>query len=71
MLANTNNSSGIGTKTVKTVNVMYPTHGKLNVLRKVVGTILDEGTGPNGPYMTVQQDDGKIRRLSLKKVVVL
>ena len=51
------------------VNCYYPTHGKLNVLRKVQGKIIDRGHGPNGEYITVQENDGKIRRLSLNKVV--
>lgn len=53
------------------VNVHYPTHGRLNVLRRVKGKIIDKGNGPNGPYWTIKQDDGQIRRLSLKKIVSL
>jgi len=48
---------------------MYPTHGKLNVLRHVIGEIVKVGTGPNGDFITVQESEEKIRCLSVKKIV--
>jgi len=51
------------------VNFMYPTHGTGNVLRRVIGKVVLKGIGPNGPFLTVLENDGKIRSLSTKKIV--
>lgn len=51
------------------VSCLYPTHGRLNVLRDVVGEIVKVGRGPRGPYITVQESNGQIRCLSLSKIV--
>jgi hypothetical protein len=51
------------------VNFLYPTHGKMNVLRRVCGVVLEKGVGPNGPYLTIQESNGKIRSMSTKKIV--
>lgn len=48
---------------------MYPVHGTMNILRNVNGEIIDKGRGPNGPFIVVQEDEGKIRSLSTKKIV--
>ena len=53
----------------RTVSVLYPVHGSRNVLRRVVGVKLRSFTGPNGRGITVQQKNGEIRSLSLRKVV--
>ena len=47
----------------------YPVGGKKNVLRKFSGTKLASFTGPNGRGITVQEDNGKIRSLSISKCV--
>jgi|TARA_B100002052_G_scaffold295823_1_gene323064 hypothetical protein len=52
------------------VDFMYPVHGKMNVLRRIVGNVVDKGIGPNGPYLTVKEMSGQIRSLSTKKIVV-
>ena len=49
--------------------VLYPAHGRKNVLRRVEGVKLASYTGPNGKGITVRESDGKIRSLSLSKVV--
>ena len=51
------------------VNVYYPTHGRLNVLRKVNGEVIATGNGPKGPFVTVQEANGEIRSLSYHKIV--
>lgn len=51
------------------INVLYPQGGNKNVLRTVSGTKLRSGTGPNGKFITVQEDNGQIRSLTLSKVV--
>ena len=51
------------------INVLYPQGGNKNVLRAVSGTKLRSGTGPNGKFITVQEDNGQIRSLTLSKVV--
>lgn len=51
------------------INVLYPQGGNKNVLRSVNGIKLRSGTGPNGKFITVQETDGKIRSLTLSKVV--
>ncbi|MEL0098752.1 MAG: hypothetical protein VW907_04280 [Opitutae bacterium] len=51
------------------VDFLYPVHGTMNVLRRVVGSVVDKGVGPNGPYLTVQELSGQIRSLSTKKIV--
>jgi len=52
------------------INVLYPQGGNKNVLRTVSGTKLRSGTGPNGKFITVQEDNGQIRSLTLSKVVL-
>jgi hypothetical protein len=51
------------------INVLYPQGGNKNVLRTVSGTKIRSGTGPNGKFITVQEDNGQIRSLTLSKVV--
>ncbi len=50
------------------IEVRYPARGTSNVYRNVKGVKLRSGTGPNGKFITVQEDNGKIRSLSLNKV---
>ena len=52
------------------VELYYPTHGKLNVLRKVKGVKVKSYVGPNGNGITVQEDNGNYRCLTLKKCVI-
>jgi hypothetical protein len=52
-----------------TVDFRYPTHGQLNVLRNVRGKVVNKGDGPAGPFLTVEEDSGKIRSFSTKKIV--
>ena len=51
------------------INVLYPSGGNRNVLRKVEGVKLASFTGPGGRGITVQESDGKIRSLSVGKIV--
>ena len=51
------------------INVLYPQNGNKNVLRSVNGVKLRSGTGPNGKFITVQENNGQIRSLTLSKVV--
>ena len=53
----------------RTVSVLYPVHGTKNVLRRVVGVKVRSFTGPNGRGITVQQTNGLIRSLSLRKCI--
>ena len=53
------------------VNVLYPKGGNSNILRRVQGVKLRSFTGPGGRGITVQENDGKIRSLSIAKCVVL
>ena len=53
----------------QTFTGMYPVHGTMNILRNVTGEIIEKGRGPNGPFIVVQEDEGKIRSLSTKKIV--
>jgi hypothetical protein len=52
------------------ISCLYPVGGSSNVLRRVEGVKLASFTGPGGRGITVQESDGKIRSLSMKKVVV-
>lgn len=52
------------------VHVFYPTHGRSNVLRRVKGVKLRSYDGPSGKGITVQEENGNIRSLTLKKCVV-
>ena len=58
-------------RTGSSVNFMYPKHGTRNVLCRVGGVVDSKGSGPNGPYLTVQSLDGKIRSFSTKKIVYM
>jgi hypothetical protein len=51
------------------IECLYPHNGNSNVLRSVKGVKLRSFTGPGGKGITVQEDSGQIRSLSLKKVV--
>ena len=51
------------------IHVLYPTGGNKNVLRTVSGTKVASGTGPSGRFITVQEDNGQIRSLSVSKCV--
>lgn len=51
------------------INVLYPTGGNKNVLRTVRGVKLRSGTGPSGKFITVQENNGQIRSLSVSKCV--
>ncbi len=51
------------------VNILYPKGGNKNVLRTVDGVKLKSGTGPNGRFITVQENNGQIRSLSVSKCV--
>ena len=51
------------------INVLYPTHGNRNNLRTVAGIVEKTGFGPNGPNITVKEDNGDYRTLSDKKIV--
>jgi len=52
------------------ISCLYPVGGTSNVLRRVEGVKLASFTGPNGRGITVRENDGKIRSLSMNKVVV-
>tara|TARA_Y100001951_G_C11180845_1_gene205844 strand:- start:70 stop:318 length:249 start_codon:yes stop_codon:yes gene_type:complete len=51
------------------ISVLYPTGGNKNVLRAVNGVKLRSGTGPSGKFITVQENNGQIRSLSVSKCV--
>jgi hypothetical protein len=51
------------------ISVLYPVHGKRNILRRVDGVKLASFTGPQGRGITVREADGKVRSLSLSKCV--
>ncbi len=61
--------SAVSTKIGSNVDVLYPSRGYRNILRRVRGELLEKGKGPNGPFITVQEGSGKIRSLSLSKIV--
>ena len=61
--------SAVSSKIGSNVDVLYPSRGYRNILRRVHGALLDKGTGPNGPFITVQEGSGQIRSLSEKKIV--
>jgi len=51
------------------ISCLYPVGGTSNVLRRVEGVKLASFTGPNGRGITVQERDGRIRSLSINKIV--
>ena len=51
------------------INVLYPHGGTSNVLRRVEGVKLRSFTGPNGKGITVQENNGQIRSLTVSKIV--
>ena len=51
------------------VSFKYPVGGNRNILRKVNGVKLASFTGPGGRGITVQEADGKIRSVSVRKIV--
>jgi len=61
---------GLPRKVGSRVDLLYPKHGKMNVLCTRQGELIATGKGPNGPYIDVRTDDGQYRRLSENKIVV-
>lgn len=51
------------------VSFLYPVGGNKNVLRQVQGTKIRSFTGPNGRGITVRENNGQIRSVSLAKCV--
>jgi hypothetical protein len=51
------------------VDFFYPNGGNTNILRRLEGVKLKSGTGPNGRYITVQENNGQIRSASVDKCV--
>lgn len=51
------------------INVLYPTHGNSNVLRKVNGIKVASYTGPAGKGITVREFGGQFVSLTLSKIV--
>lgn len=51
------------------ISCLYPVNGRKNVLRQVNGVKLASFTGPNGRGITVKENNGQIRSLSLSKCV--
>jgi len=53
------------------VSFLYPNGGSGNVFRRVIGTVVKKGEGPNGPYLTVEEGEGKFRSCSTKKIAFM
>jgi len=51
------------------VSFLYPVGGNKNILRTVQGVKLRSFTGPNGRGITVREDNGQIRSVSVNKCV--
>jgi hypothetical protein len=51
------------------VSFLYPSGGNRNVLRTVKGIKLKSFTGAGGRGITVQEDNGQIRSMSVSKCV--
>lgn len=54
----------------RVVDVLYPLHGRRNILQRVAGVKLRSFTGPNGKGISVQDCDGRIRSLLVSKCVL-
>jgi hypothetical protein len=61
---------GITRRIGSRLSVLYPQHGKKNILCSQEGDIRKTGVGPNGRYIEIQREDGTIRRLSENKIVI-
>ena len=62
----------MNTKYVKVGQVvtgLYPIHGHRNVLRRFTGKVLAKAKAGNGPYITVQEEEGRIRSYLSNKCV--
>ena len=62
----------MNTKYVKVgqiVTGLYPKHGRMNVLRRFHGVVLAKAKASNGPYITVQEEEGRIRSYLANKCV--
>ena len=51
------------------VSFKYPVGGNRNILRKVDGVKLASFTGAGGRGITVQEANGQIRSMSVRKIV--
>jgi|TARA_R110000824_G_scaffold87904_1_gene216354 hypothetical protein len=52
-----------------TLSCKYPKHGRLNILKRHKGVVEKLGVGNNGVYVTLRNDKGTCRSLSLDKMV--
>ena len=56
------------------VSVLYPKHGKRNILRSIEGDCVRRGQSANGDYLTVKYQENNedvYRSLLFSKIVVL
>ena len=51
------------------VRFKYPVHGEMNVNRLVEGTVDRIGKGIHSRYVTVNEDDGRVRSFSEDRIV--
>ena len=51
------------------VRFKYPVHGEMNVNRLVEGTVDRVGKGVHSRYVTVNEDNGKVRSFSEDRIV--
>ena len=51
------------------VSFLYPKNGNRNILRTVNGVKVKSFTGPNGRGITVRENNGQIRSVSVIKCV--
>lgn len=51
------------------VKFLYPNHGKGNVLRRVVGKIVNKGSGEHGKFISVEEENGDTKNFSYSKIV--
>ena len=57
------------TRNERKVSFLYPVGGNKNILRNVDGVKLKSFTGPNGRGITVRENNGQIRSVSVIKCV--
>ena len=63
--------TGTNIRKGQTLTCKYPKHGRRNILKRHTGVIEGLGCSDNGVYATIRSESGRVRSLSLEKMIDL
>jgi hypothetical protein len=62
-------TNSLNIKKGDTLSCKYPKHGRLNILKRHTGVVEKLAVSDNGVYVTLRNENGTVRSLSLDKVI--